>query len=67
MEVPLELTHARNGRPSCVQTAASPKGLYCPDFWGHRDQSGPQEPTTGGCPNWMTLQEGQAGALRSPL
>lgn len=67
MEVPLELTHTRNGRSSCAQYAASPGSWCCPAFWGHWGQRGQQEPTTGGCPNWMTLQEGQAGVLSSPL
>lgn len=66
MEVGLELTHTRNGRPSCAQRAASPRGWGCPAFWGHGHQRGQQEPTAGDRPNWMTLQDGKAGALSSP-
>ena len=65
--MPLELTHTRNGRPSCAQASASPRSWCCPGFRGHGEQRGRQEPTAGGYPNWMTLQEGQAGALGSPL
>lgn len=67
MEVPLELTHTRKGRPSCAQAAASPRGWGCPAFWGYGDQRRQQEPTAGDCPNWMTLQDSQAGALSPPL
>lgn len=44
-----------------------PETLVSPWFlrlWGPEGAVGP---TAGGCPNWMTLQEGQAGALSSPL
>lgn len=67
MEVALELTYARNSRPSCVQAVARSRGWCCPGFWGHGDQRGQWEPTIGGCPNWMTSQEVQAGAPGSLL
>lgn len=67
MAVPPELTHMTNGRPSCAQTALSPRSPCHPGFWGHGEQRRQQEPTAGGYPNWMTLQEGQAGAPSSPL
>lgn len=34
---------------------------------GVMETRGVWEPTTGGCPNWMTLQESRAGALSSPF